>query len=172
MYSNAKSEPLESKDLWPRDNKRMIKFIKRSGERKIHSMVDILGSNRPSSAPWASGFPAALFPWLLWPHRFLQRASCHGNAYQSFVLFAGRVKREDDLGTKGSIYLFALRDERDEGRGGDGALQVFASGRELAGEMNPGNKRAVPLVGASDAVFPCMRVHRCGVLTSGRHMWF
>lgn len=36
--------------------------------------------------------PAALFPWCLWLHRFLQRASCHGNAYQHVLVQADSVR--------------------------------------------------------------------------------
>lgn len=71
------------------------------------------------------GIRFPLFPWLFWPHRFLQGASRHGNAYQSIVLFARPSKREDDLGTKECIYLFALRDEGDERRVGDDTFKVF-----------------------------------------------
>lgn len=96
-------------------------------------MVDTLSSTGPSSASWASGFNAALFPWLPWPHRFLQGASCHGNAYQSIVLFAGWVRGKMTSEQKSVfIYLFCETDKR---RGVDDMLKVFASSTKLAGEF-------------------------------------
>lgn len=48
---------------------------------------------RHSGASCVPAFPVASFPWLLWPHRFLQGASCHGNAFQSIVLLTAQEGR-------------------------------------------------------------------------------
>lgn len=85
--------------------------INRFGGRISQTMVDTLPCTRPSSASRASGFNAVLFPWLLWPHRFLQGAFCHGNAYQSIVLCAGWLRGKTTLEQKSvCIYLFVLQD--------------------------------------------------------------
>lgn len=65
--------------------------LKNSTARNIQCLMT--SNTRPSGASWASGFPAAFFPWLLWPHRFLQGASCHGNAFQSIVPLTGQEGR-------------------------------------------------------------------------------
>lgn len=141
------------------------KWYKNLEQKTSRAQRDILRSTRPSSASRESGFPAALFPWLLWSHRFLQRASCHGNAHQSIVLLVGRVRGKMTLEqTSAFIYLLCETKEMKD------ALKVFLGAAESWQEKwilacgAPG--------GWSDGILPRMCVQRCSVLTSGRHMWF
>jgi len=94
-------ESREMKTIWSKSLNKIVAI-------KFPSMVDIICRTGPSIAFLASGFPAALFPWLLRPHRFLQGASCHGNALQSIVQLAGPSKWWDDLGIKRSVFIYLL----------------------------------------------------------------
>lgn len=119
-----------------------FKHTKKTIIRIIQAIVDMLHSTRPSSASWASSFLVALFPWLLWLHRFLQGAFCHGNAFQSIVPLAGQVRGKMTFGQRSVfIYLF-LWDERNEGHGGDDTLKKVFREQQKVGRGNKSWRQA------------------------------